>query len=215
MNPVFPSNSSIISCTCTSSIGILKYLDKRWQVIASQTLLTISQAVERPISINWASVLNSTLVANFQCHSHTLLQGYCLPKACISFYYVMFKFSTQLVKCVLPHSEVLHPILNMPLSLNQSPPMLAPWLTPNFSYNGLIDNYQLEGQKKGKCLLDQKLSHPLLLFQMAYFPYSSLRSFLCLSSGLQIKCCAILFSTLDWEVTLPSLFEFSQMWTEP
>ena len=75
--------------------------------------------------------------------------------------------------------------------------MLAPWLTPNFSYNSLIDIYQQEGQNKGKCLLDQKLSHLLLQFQMAYFPYSSLRSFLCLSSGLQIKCCAMLFSTLD------------------
>ena len=125
-----------------------------------------------------------------QCHSHTLLQGYSLPKACISFYYVIFKFSTQLVKCVLPHSEVLHSILIIPLSLNQSPPMLAPWLTPNCFHDGLIDNYQQEGQNKGKCLLDQKLSHPLFLFQTAYFPSSSLRSFLCLSSGLQIECCS-------------------------
>ena len=63
-------------------------------------------------------------------------------------------------------------------------------LTPNCSNNGLIDNYQQDGQNKGKCLLDQNLSRPLLLFHMAYFPASSLRSFLCLSSGLQIKYCS-------------------------
>ena len=63
-------------------------------------------------------------------------------------------------------------------------------LTPNCSNNGLIDNYQQDSQNKGKCLLDQNLSHPLLLFHTAYFPASSLRSFLCLSSGLQIKYCS-------------------------
>ena len=42
---------------------------------------------------------------------------------------------------------------------------------------------------KVKCLLDQKLSHPLLLFQMAYFSSSSFQSFHCLSSGLQIVYC--------------------------
>jgi len=34
----------------------------------------------------------------------------------------------------------------------------------------------------------RELSHPLLLFQTAYSS-SSLRSFICLSSGLQIKYC--------------------------
>ena len=53
--------------------------------------------------------------------------------------------------------------------------------------DSLVDDYQQEGQNKGKCLLHQKLSHPLLLFQMAYFSSSSLRSFLSFSSGLQIK----------------------------
>ena len=47
--------------------------------------------------------------------------------------------------------------------------MFATWVTPNCSNDGLIDDYQQEGKNKGKCLLDQKLSHPLLLFQTAYF----------------------------------------------
>ena len=79
----------------------------------------------------------------------------------------------------------------------------------------------MNGQNKGKCLLDQNLSHPLMLSQTVYFSSSSLRSFLCLSSGLQIKYCGkhhgscsigrhIVFN-LDWEFTLPSLFEFSHV----
>ena len=94
-------------------------------------------------------------------------------------------------------------------------------LTPNCSNNGLIDNYQQDGQNKGKCLLDQNLSHLLLLFHTAYFPASSLRSFLAflLASKSSIavnimaavQLCTILFSTLDCKVIPPSLFEFSQM----
>ena len=63
----------------------------------------------------------------------------------------------------------------------------------------------------------RELSHPLLLFQTAYFSSSSLRSFLCLSSGLQIKCCGEYHGSCSigrhfvCEVTLASLFEFSQM----
>ena len=84
------------------------------------------------------------------------------------------------------------------------------------------------GQNKprnGRCLLDQKLSHPLLLFQTAYFfPLSFEASFsfplaskssIAVNIMAAVRLGAILFSTLDCEVILPSSFEFSQMYTEP
>ena len=71
------------------------------------------------------------------------------------------------------------------------------------------------GQTKPRNGRWRKLSHPLLLFQTGYFSSSSLRSFLCLSSGLQVKYCGEYHGSCligcHFEVTMPSLFEFSQM----
>lgn len=162
--------------------------DRRWEVIVSETLLTISHAVERPIPMISASVVCSILVANFHSVTRTATQSYKdiafwnrvsrLATYWSSWACSLLNMSRPIRKCSIqslfshPHWTKVHQCSHFGLPG-----------TPNCSNHSLVNNCQQECIKKANCLFSMKkncLKHCCRFRRWIFFPLALAALLACL-----------------------------------